>query len=361
MSATIQPDLISELAGKFGRTAFSKSIWMPPNRSSLTLALRITPDIKLFVAAEIRRQQPRQRAIVFCLFKSNVSQFAAYIESAIPDRRVFQCTSGKASDCTLFNASDSAIMVCTTVLATGVSFEKVSRVYFLDCSHGPEVFLQGAGRGARCDGESCIATLVTNRQQLETFQKSPNMAYVARMASFCLKCIEQNLNFADEICRLFEHSTGDLVFVSNDLILDSTITAVNTSNLSSGSQLQVTVHSNSNPAVKQSRTLNKNVLSHDSLLQDANSSHKQVSAVSYQDLLLTVHVTICTKSHLPIRITPLSFVRRQPCQRVDRHQQLTFKALIPNVAEFWNSNRPYKICKGYLQFFSRCAQRNPTV
>lgn len=260
MSATIQPDLLSELAGKFGRTAFSESIWMPPNRASLSLVLRITSDTRSFISGEIRSQKQGHRAIVFCLFKSNVPQIAAYIQSAIPNRRVFQCTSGKASDYTLFNASDSAIMVCTTVLATGVSFEKVSRVYFLECSHGPEVFLQGAGRGARCDGESCIATLVTNRQQLETFQESPNMASAARMASFLLKCIDGDLNFGDEICRLFDHSEKENL-LSNGLVLESTITPLQISNSCPISQLQVTVCSTSNPAAPQPHPLIRTLLS----------------------------------------------------------------------------------------------------
>ena len=223
MSATIQPGLVSLLAGKFGRTAFSESIWMPPNRASLSLVLRITSDINSFITGDIRSQQPGQRAIVFCLFKNNVPQVAAYIQSAIPERTVFQCTSGKSSYYTLFNASHSAIMVCTTVSATGVSFEKVSRVYFLECSHGPEVFLQGAGRGARCDGESCIATLVTNRQKLESLQEYPNMAYAAAMASFCLTCIEGHLNFADEICRLFDHSIKDAVSSNGLLVASATL------------------------------------------------------------------------------------------------------------------------------------------
>jgi len=205
MSATIQPDLLSDLAGKFGRDGFSSSIAMSPQRSTLSLRLRLTQDTKSFITADLLSQPQGERAIIFCLFKNNVQNVASYVQSAFRDRCVFQCTSGKAADFAAFNRSDAAIMVCTTVLAAGVAFQKVSRVYFIDCSHGPEVFLQGSGRGGRDEGEACIATLVTTRQQLETF-KSSNMVYVSRMAAFCLSCIEKRLDFEDEICKLFEHS-----------------------------------------------------------------------------------------------------------------------------------------------------------
>ncbi len=205
MSATIQLDLLSNLAGKFGRDGFSASISMSPQRSTLTLRLRLTSDTRAFITADLGSQPPGERAIVFCLFKNNVQQVANYVKTAFRDRCVFQCTSGKAADFAAFNRSDAAIMVCTTVLAAGVAFQKVSRVYFLDCSHGPEVFLQGSGRGGRDEGETCIATLVTTRLQLETFKES-GMVYASRMAAFCLSCIEKRLDFADEICRLFEHS-----------------------------------------------------------------------------------------------------------------------------------------------------------
>jgi hypothetical protein len=238
MSATIQPQILSELAGILGRTAFSKSISMSPHRSSLSLALRITTDTRSFITGELQSQTKGQRAIIFCLFKNNVSQIAAYIQSAVTGRRVFQCTSGKAADSCSFNQSESAIMVCTTVLAAGVSFEKVTRVYFIDCSHGPEVFLQGAGRGARCEGEQCIATLVTNRQQLETFKDSPTLIYAARMACLCLKCIDQHLNFADEICKLFVHCESEHI-ANIDQIQNSDILTINGNDFCSESKLQV--------------------------------------------------------------------------------------------------------------------------
>ena len=205
MSATIQPDLLSDLAGKFGRDGFSASISMSPQRSTLSLVLKVTSDTRSFITADLLSQSPGERAIIFCLFKNNVPHVANYVQSACRDRCVFQCISGKAADFTAFNRSESAIMVCTTVLAAGVAFQKVSRVYFLECSHGPEVFLQGSGRGARDEGEACIATLVTTKQQLETF-KGSSMVYVSRMAAFCISCIEKRLDFGDEICKLFEHS-----------------------------------------------------------------------------------------------------------------------------------------------------------
>ena len=71
-----------------------------------------------------------------------------------------------------FRKLDSAVMVCTSVLAAGVSFDSVTRVFFLSCAHGPESFLQGAGRGARSEQEHCIATLVTTRRDLVHYQQS---------------------------------------------------------------------------------------------------------------------------------------------------------------------------------------------
>ena len=93
-------------------------------------------------------------------------------------------------------------------------FRRFQGVYFLECSHGPEVFLQGSGRGARDEGEACIATLVTTKQQLETF-KGSSMVYVSRMAAFCISCIEKRLDFGDEICKLFEHSKVSPMYLNH--------------------------------------------------------------------------------------------------------------------------------------------------
>jgi hypothetical protein len=72
------------------------------------------------------------------------------------------------------------------------------------------VLLQGAGRGARSENEHCVATLVTTRQQLEYFIDS-SLGHTARMASFCLNCLEKDLDFDRELYRLFDHSAHDHV------------------------------------------------------------------------------------------------------------------------------------------------------
>jgi superfamily II DNA/RNA helicase len=183
---------------------------MSPLRSNLSVALRVTSDTRAYITRDLLQQDKGERAIVFCLFKANVSQMARYIELAFPDRDVFQCASGKDDDLASFNATPSGIMVATTVLAAGVSFERVTRVYFGECSHGPEVLLQGAGRGARDETENCVATLVTTKQQLEYFRTS-NLVYAAKMASFCLNCLEKKLDFDCELYKLFDHSDHNQV------------------------------------------------------------------------------------------------------------------------------------------------------
>jgi superfamily II DNA/RNA helicase len=210
MSATMQPHLISEIAAKFGRSGFSKSISMPPIRPNLSIALKLTSDTRAYVTKDLVKQEKGERAIIFCLFKSNVLQMARHIEKAFPTRPVFQCTSGKDEDLALFNSAPSGIMVCTKVLAAGASFENVTSVYFCDCSHGPECLLQGAGRGARSENENCVATLVTTKQQLEYFIES-SMGHAAKMASFCKDCVEKNLDFDYELYKLFEHTEHDQV------------------------------------------------------------------------------------------------------------------------------------------------------
>jgi superfamily II DNA/RNA helicase len=58
------------------------------------------------------------------------------------------------------------------VLSAGVSFDEVTRVFFLGSAHNPETFLQGAGRGARSEQEKCIATLVTTKKDMAYYKES---------------------------------------------------------------------------------------------------------------------------------------------------------------------------------------------
>ena len=121
MSATIQPDLLSDLAGKFGRDGFSASISMSPQRSTLSLVLKVTSDTRSFITVDLLSQSPGERAIIFCLFKNNVPHVANYVQSACRDRCVFQCISGKAADFAAFNRSESAIMVCYTLYTSSLA------------------------------------------------------------------------------------------------------------------------------------------------------------------------------------------------------------------------------------------------
>jgi superfamily II DNA/RNA helicase len=143
-----------------------------PSRPQLELGLKVTTDAKAWIAQELSRQQSGQRAIVFCLFKSMVPEMVAYLKETLVSREILECISGDISDISVFRKLSSAIMVCTSVLAAGVSYDNVTRVFFLSCAHGPEHFLQGAGRGARSEHEKCVATLVTTRKDLESHHRS---------------------------------------------------------------------------------------------------------------------------------------------------------------------------------------------
>lgn len=204
MSATIRNESIPLLADKIGRSLFSQSIFVSPERPNLALQLVVTSEIRAFIAENLKKQPQGQRAMIFCLFKSNVPQTVEFLKTLSLDREIFECTSGKA-DCSGFDRSEFGIMVCTTVLAAGVSYKKVTRVYFQDCSHGPEVFLQGSGRGARAEGEQCMAFLVTSMRQLNYFKDAPNSPYATFMANFCIKCFSEGLHFGRELYRLFDH------------------------------------------------------------------------------------------------------------------------------------------------------------
>jgi hypothetical protein len=137
-------------------------------------------------------------------------------------------------------------------------------------------------------------------------QEYPNMAYAAAMASFCLTCIEGHLNFADEICRLFDHSTKDAVS-SNGRLLDAAVTPHHSSDGFSGSQLQVTVWSTSKLASQQSRSPFSTVLSHFYYFH-----YRSQKVLKKRYLLCHVRImTTCTKSHLANRMAPLSFFLMQ--------------------------------------------------
>jgi superfamily II DNA/RNA helicase len=210
MTATLQPGLLPILADKLGRPeGFSESMFLSPKRSNLSLELRMSVDPRMWITQELSKltaQKSGQRAIVFCMFKKQVYELAELLRSKLKNFDVFECVAGSNADLTAFKMSLSGIMVCTTVLAAGVSFQNVTRVFFLDCAHGPELFLQGAGRGARSDSDHCTSTLVTNKSQLQHF-KGGQMANTAEFAAFCLNCIENNLVFAQEIYALYDHQT----------------------------------------------------------------------------------------------------------------------------------------------------------
>ena len=202
MTATLQPHFTSAVASILGRPQFSRSILLSPRRNSVSLVIKVTSDPRRFIADDLCGQDENRRAIVFCLFKRNVEDMARILRSRV-NRQVFDCTSGATADLSAFAEYDSSVMVCTTVLAAGVSFDSVTRIYFLDGAHGPEIILQGAGRGARAKGETCVATLVTSNHQLECLKERDGC--LGAMASFCQTCIHDKLDFAEELYRLFEH------------------------------------------------------------------------------------------------------------------------------------------------------------
>ena len=205
MTATLQPNVVADLARVIGRTEFTQSLFLSPKRDSVSLALRVTADPRLWIVQNLKMQPVGQRAIIFCLFKKNVQQMADFLRSKMPGRDVYECWSGSIDKVPLFKASVAGIMVCTSVLTTGVSIDAVTSVYFLDGVSGAETCVQGAGRGARAEGERCIATLVTSKSQLEFFMTSENFKSTAVMADFCHRCDENKADFAEEIYKLFEH------------------------------------------------------------------------------------------------------------------------------------------------------------
>jgi superfamily II DNA helicase RecQ len=172
MTATLQTRHQAGLAAKLGRVGFSKSILFPPERPQLKLVLKITTDARGWIAEDLNNQPSGQKALVFCLFKKVVPEMSLYLKSILHNREIMECVSGVTADLVAFRRSDSGVMVCTSVLATGVSVENITRVYFLGCAHGPESFLQGAGRGARSDQEKCVATMVTTKRDLAFYQDS---------------------------------------------------------------------------------------------------------------------------------------------------------------------------------------------
>ena len=172
MSATIQPRYIDSLAAKLGRSGFSNSMLLCPERPELALKLKVTTDTRAWLAHDLSNQPAGQRAIVFCLFTKVVPELAAYLKGTLRSREVLQCTSGITADLAHFRRSTSAVMVCTSVLCTGVSIDNIWRVYFMGGAHGAEAFLQGAGRGARSGQEQCIATMVVSKKDMEYYHDS---------------------------------------------------------------------------------------------------------------------------------------------------------------------------------------------
>jgi superfamily II DNA helicase RecQ len=204
MTATLQHQHVAALASKLGRTGFSESMFLSPMRSRLAMIMKVTSDAKLWIVQQLIAQPAEQRAIVFCLFKKHVPTTAAFLKSHLGERNIFECTSGATADIPAFRKSESAVMVCTSVLGAGVSIDNITRVFFLDGSHGPESFLQGAGRGARAEDDQCVAALVASKATLEYYQQA-NMSGISEMATFCLGCIDNKTDFAEELCKVFEH------------------------------------------------------------------------------------------------------------------------------------------------------------
>ena len=204
MTATLQHQYVASLASKLGRTGFSRSMFLSPSRPRLALMMKVTSDSRLWIAQQLVAQPADQRAIVFCLFKKVVPEMVAYLKGHLEDRQIMECSSGATADIPSFRKSASAVMVCTSVLGSGVSIDNITRVFFLDCAHGPEAFVQGAGRGARAVLEQCVAALVTTKKDLQYF-KQANLSGISEMASFCQNCIDQRMDFSHEVCKIFEH------------------------------------------------------------------------------------------------------------------------------------------------------------
>ena len=204
MTATLQPSSVAELAKTVGRKGFSESLFLSPKRQALSVCMKMTTDPRSWIVEDLERQPQNQRAIVYCLYKKNVELFAEILRTKLPYRVVLECVSGSTADLSKFKSTFS-IMVCTSVLVAGISIDGVTRVYFLDCANGPEGFLQGAGRGARAEGETCVATLVTCKTQLQYFMYS-DQTYTSQMATFCYSCYEKNIDFAEELYKLFQHA-----------------------------------------------------------------------------------------------------------------------------------------------------------
>ena len=210
MTATLQPTSVPHLASKFGRTGFSRSMCVSPERPGISVALKVTLEPRQWIADDLVAQPSNERAIIFCLFKKHVAMMVTFLKLKIMHREILECTSGATADLAAFKTEASGVMVCTTVLSTGVTFERVTRVYFVDCCHGPEAFLQGAGRGARGEGEQCVSTLVTSKSQLQYFMHS-EMPQIGNMATFCYEIIDSKLDFSTRIYKLFEHQCSDEV------------------------------------------------------------------------------------------------------------------------------------------------------
>ena len=204
MTATLQPSSVAELAKTVGRKGFSESLFLSPKRQALSVCMKMTTDPRSWIVEDLERQPQNQRAIVYCLYKKNVELFAEILRTKLPYRVVLECVSGSTADLSKFKSTFS-IMVCTSVLIAGISIDGITRVYFLDCANGPEGFLQGAGRGARAEGETCVATLVTCKSQLQYFMYS-DQTMTSHMATFCYSCYERNLDFAEELYKLFQHA-----------------------------------------------------------------------------------------------------------------------------------------------------------
>jgi len=204
MTATLQPSSVAELAKTVGRKGFSESLFLSPKRQALSVCMKMTTDPRSWIVEDLERQPQNQRAIVYCLYKRNVELMAEMLKSKMPKRVVLECVSGSTADLSKFKSTFS-IMVCTSVLVAGISIDGITRVYFLDCANGPEGFLQGAGRGARAEGETCVATLVTCKSQLQYFMYS-DQTMTSHMATFCYSCYERNLDFAEELYKLFQHA-----------------------------------------------------------------------------------------------------------------------------------------------------------
>lgn len=204
MTATLQPQHLTTLASKLGRNGFSTSMFVPPSRPGLVMQLKMTTDSKSWIVQQLKAQPKHQKAIVFCLFKKNVSEMAKCLRLELQNRKILECTSGALADLPTFRTLDSSVMVCTSVLSAGVSIDSITRVYFLDGVQGPEALIQGAGRGARAETDECVAVLVTSKSSLQYFQQA-KLSGISEMAAFCKKCIDESLDFSYEICKLFEH------------------------------------------------------------------------------------------------------------------------------------------------------------